>query len=77
MKGKDDKGKGPEGSGKVCNQCGTCRSFSWLFPILLLAIALVPGWLAATWAKWAIVVVAVLMLIKAVKPCKMCANLNQ
>ncbi|MAG02762.1 hypothetical protein CMI42_05475 [Candidatus Pacearchaeota archaeon] len=66
---KDTKGK----SGGVCHKCGTCSSLGWLFPIMLLAVALVPGWLASTWGKWVVVIIAALYLIKRVKPCKMCS----
>ena len=74
MKGKDVKGKG-KGSGGVCHECSTCKSFGWIYPVILLLIALVPGLLAATWAKWTIVIVAVLMLTKRLKPCKMCSQM--
>ena len=73
MKGKDAKGKGKDTSG-VCNECGTCRSFGWIFPIALLLLTLVPSWYGTSWAKWVIIVIAVLMIIKRVKPCKMCAR---
>jgi len=74
MKAKDMKGS-DKGSGGVCKQCGVCKCFGWLFPLILLALVLVPTWYGTPWAKWVIVVIAVLMLIKAVKPCKMCAQM--
>tara|TARA_Y100000310_G_scaffold155333_1_gene154818 strand:- start:2084 stop:2281 length:198 start_codon:yes stop_codon:yes gene_type:complete len=50
--------------------CGTCKSCGWIFAILILLIALIPGWLATTWAKWVLVVIGVLMIIQ--KKCKAC-----
>ncbi len=57
--------KNTKGKGDTCESCcGTCKCSYWLFPLLILLIALVPGWLAATWTQWALVIIAVLLLIK-------------
>ena len=60
-----------KGKGGVC-ECGNCRLIGWLLPILLLLIALVPGWLSSTWGKWVIVIIALLYIYKKFKPCKKC-----
>ena len=73
MKGKDM--KDAKGSGGVFKQCQCCKVIGWLLPLVLLAIALVPGWLATAWGKWVIVVIAVLYLIKHVKGCKKCMEM--
>jgi hypothetical protein len=59
------------GKGGVC-ECGTCSWVTWLLPIVLLLVALVPGWLTSMWGKWAVVIVAALYIIKKLKPCKAC-----
>ena len=68
------KGKGAKGHGAVC-ECGTCSSVQWILPLVLLIVALVPGWLTSMWGKWVVIVVAVLYLIKRVKPCKACMGM--
>ncbi len=63
---KDSKGKGG-----MC-ECGTCNWVQWVLPLVLLAVALVPGWLTSTWGKWVVIIVAALYIIKRLKPCKAC-----
>mgnify|MGYP001270501048 FL=1 len=54
-----------KGKGDTCESCcGMCKGGYWLFPLLILLIALVPGWLTAAWTQWALVIIAVLLLIK-------------
>ena len=60
---KDMKGGTCEGG------CGVCKCCYWVFPLILLLIAFVPGWLTAGWTQWAIAVIAVLMLLKKKCPC--------
>lgn len=47
-----------------CYECGFCSICKWLLPIVILAIALVPGWYGTNWAKWVIVVSAAILLLK-------------
>ena len=68
---KDMKGK----NGGVCHECGTCNSVTWILPLALLVVALVPDWLTSTWGKWVVVAIAALYLIKKVKPCKSCSSM--
>lgn len=49
--------------------CNVCKSCYWVFPLVILLIALVPGWLTTQLAKWILVLVAVLMLLKKMCPC--------
>ena len=54
-------------SGGLCKTCKTCY---WIYPLVILLIALYPGWISTTWAKWVLVVVAALMLLQ--KKCNCC-----
>ncbi len=54
----------------ICYDCGACSTFSWILPIIILVVALVPKWYMTSWAKWIIVVTAALMLLKKWCPCK-------
>ena len=56
-------------SNNLCMDCGVCKWCYWLYPFIILLIALVPGWLSNVWAKWILVLVAVLMLLKKCCPC--------
>jgi len=56
-------------NGATCDNCGVCWTCAWLLPIIILVVALVPGWYNTTWAKWVIVVAAVLLLLKKWCPC--------
>ncbi|MAH07209.1 hypothetical protein CMI38_03095 [Candidatus Pacearchaeota archaeon] len=73
---KNKEAKNKSSKGGVCHECKTCHSVSWVLPLVLLVIALVPDWLTSTWGKWIIVVIAALYLIKRVKPCKMCCTMK-
>jgi len=53
-------------------ECSTCSWVHWLLPIVLLLVALVPGWLTSMGGKWAVIIVAALYIIKQLKPCKTC-----
>jgi len=60
-----------KGKGGKC-ECSTCSWVHWLLPLVLLLVALVPGWLTSMGGKWAIIIVAALYIIKHLKPCKAC-----
>lgn len=49
---------------KLCRNCGMCKFCNWILPIIVLILALVPGWLQTIWAKWVLVVVAILLLLE-------------
>jgi len=47
----------------ACYGCGCCNICAWLFPVLIIIIALVPQWLNSAWGKWAIILLAILTII--------------
>ncbi|MEK6871368.1 MAG: hypothetical protein AABX16_00520 [Nanoarchaeota archaeon] len=53
-----------------CADCKVCWTCTWLLPIIILVVALVPDWYNTTLAKWVIVVAAVLLLLKKWCPCQ-------
>lgn len=58
----------------TCPDCTSCRSCKWLLPIVILAVALVPGWYTTTWGKWAIIISAAILLLKRWCPACMCTK---
>ena len=56
-------------AGETCNSCGVCSVCCWLLPVIILVIALVPGWLTTMWGKWVVVIAAALLLLKKWCPC--------
>ena len=56
-------------NGNLCSKCGICKFCNWVLPIIVLILALVPGWLQTTWAKWVLVLIAILILLKNWCPC--------
>ncbi len=51
--------------------CNLCKSYYWIFPLIVLLIALVPGWLTSPWIKLILVLLAILMLLKKICPFKL------
>ncbi len=62
--------KNLKSSGHTFNECGLCGVCKWLLPIIILVIALVPGWYDTTWGKWVIVIASALLLLKMWCPCQ-------
>jgi len=43
---------------------------AFILSIIILVLALVPGWYGTVWAKWVIVVAAILIILTKFCPCK-------
>ena len=47
-----------------CDNCAMCKFCKLVLPVVIIIIALVPGWLSTMWAKWILVIAAILILLE-------------